>query len=41
MLTMLSTVVVAGSALILTLLSSVLILPLPNAPARQRWNRLD
>ena len=33
MLTMLSTFVVVGSALILTLLCSVLILPLPNDPA--------
>jgi hypothetical protein len=34
MLTMLSTIVVAGAALILTLLCSVLILPLPEDPMR-------
>jgi hypothetical protein len=39
MLTMLSTVVVVGASLILTLLCDVVILPLPDDPARKQAHR--
>jgi hypothetical protein len=39
MLTMLSTVVVVGASLILTLLCSAVILPLPDDPAREQAHR--
>jgi hypothetical protein len=39
MLTMLSTVMVVGVSLSLTLLCSVLVLPLPDDPAREQAHR--